>query len=199
MRLPNEGAGRHDTSALRHLPTAWNLKGRLQGRRDLSVAAPDRTARLQIQRIREELRREAPFDAVLTSGLRRTQETARLHGFPDFKVEPLLDELDFGAFEGEPRSKLEQSLGDRWRKAQESLVLGESLGDFQRRILDFQSKQPEGAKILLFGHGAWLRGLISLLRFGDLRAMNRLEIPHHKILRLTRAWQPAEPDLSIRV
>ena len=194
-RRPDEAAGGHDTIALRHLPTAWNLEGRLQGRRDLSIALPDRTARLRILRIREELRNEAPFDTVLASGLKRSQETARLHGFPDFKVEPLMDELDFGDFEGQPKSKLEQSLGDPWRNAQASLLLGESLGDLQQRILDFRSKYPAGTRILLFGHGAWLRACVSLLRFGDLRAMNRLEIPHHRLLRLSRAR--AEPDPSI--
>ena len=52
-----------------------------------------------------------PFDLILASTLKRTQQTAQMYGM-NVVIEPLLDELDFGEFEGRPKEELIRELGE---------------------------------------------------------------------------------------
>ncbi|MDV2887937.1 histidine phosphatase family protein, partial [Alkalihalophilus pseudofirmus] len=68
----------------------------------------------------------SPFDLVLASTLIRTQQTAQHYRFYP-ETERLLDELDFGPFEGRPKEELLEILGDQWLENPKELVLGESI------------------------------------------------------------------------
>ena len=49
---------------------------------------------------------------ILASTLKRTQQTAQMYGM-NVVIEPLLDELDFGEFEGRPKEELTQGIREK--------------------------------------------------------------------------------------
>lgn len=169
--------------ALRHLPTEWNLAGRLQGRADTAIAPP--TAR-QLEAIRQNrltLDALGPFDAIYCSTLRRTRQTAAAYGFDQATPDPLLDEYHFGRFEGRTREELLAEVGAQWRNTPHTLELGEKMTDLERRITTFLARENRRQRVLMFGHGCWLRGLLSLRQRGDLADTNRVTLAEHQILR----------------
>lgn len=70
------------------------------------------------------------FDVVVSSSLRRARQTACLYGFDGHIVEPLLNELDFGLFEGRSKSELIKWADGKWENIPGSLTLGEELYNF---------------------------------------------------------------------
>lgn len=166
---------------VRHLPTAFNRDGLLQGRRDIPITAPDAATTAAIVRNRARLARAGDFDAVLASTLMRTQMTAERYG-RRFRVEPLLDELDFGPFEGRPKAEMIRELGPAWVDTPHLLTLGEPLSALQARVQRFIAAYADAGKVLVFGHGAWMRAFVCLRRYGSIEAMNSIEIDHNDIV-----------------
>jgi broad specificity phosphatase PhoE len=166
---------------IRHLPTEWNEKGLLQGTRDIPLLdLTEKTAR-RIARNKELL---PPDAAVIASEYRRTQETARHYGFAEFVVEPLTNELSFGSFEGSPKELLIQRHGDAWLNAPLSLTLGEPLTGFQSRVLNFISKYKHHGQVILFGHGAFIRALMSVADCNHINKMNTMEVTNNQLVSL---------------
>jgi broad specificity phosphatase PhoE len=168
-------------ACVRHLPTAWNRISRLQGRQDTDVLELDEVSAAAIQGNQESLKQAGPFDAILASSLKRTQQTAALYGFTDFTVEPLLDELDFGRYEGRERYLLAQELPE-WATDPRKLVLGEPILSLEARICSFVTKYGHLSNILVFGHGSWFRGLLSVAQYGDVRDMNAVQIENNELV-----------------
>ncbi|AHE67638.1 histidine phosphatase family protein [Legionella oakridgensis] len=170
---------------IRHLQTDWNKKGILQGTHDLNIlpVAPEVTDLIQQQKkmLHEKVN---SFDLVLTSSLRRTQETALEYGFSNFFVEPLINELNFGKFEGQPRELLIKELGQPWFDDPRELVLGESIHHFELRIRAFLEKYQHLEQLLIFSHGSWTRGVISFVRFGNLKMMNQVQVLNNQLIEL---------------
>lgn len=166
-----------DIAIIRHLPTAWNSKGYLQGRRDIPVSLPltDQTT-FQIKENNSRLEKMKPFDYVFSSELERTKQTASLYGYRNVVSDPLLNELDFGAFEGKLKTELEKKYADEWLCSPLQIKLGESLLHFQGRIFTFIQKYAHANMILIFGHGSWTRALISIKQIGNIQNMNQIEI-----------------------
>jgi broad specificity phosphatase PhoE len=177
--------------ALRHLPTTANRDGILQGSRDTDIAPPDASLLAAISARAKELASLGPFDRVLTSDLRRTLQTARLYGFGQPVNEPLLRELNFGEFEGKHNSELRARLGTAWQEDPRPLCLGERMQDFEARIKTALTTHSDAARLLIFGHGAWIRGLISISRHGDIRAMNQFKLENNELVVLDMA-----PDID---
>jgi broad specificity phosphatase PhoE len=168
---------------IRHLPTEWNKKTWLQGRRDIGISPPSPDIRNKILENKSYLSQLEPFDCVLASTLKRTQETAKQYGYIA-KIECLLDELDFGSFEGKPKSNLIGQLGKAWEEHPSSLVLGEKVADLEIRIHTFLEKYSEVPNLLVFGHGAWIRALSSYWSYGHIDKMNQLTIENNQCLTL---------------
>jgi broad specificity phosphatase PhoE len=168
---------------VRHLPTAWTRAGLLQGNRDLPILEPSEVDRTAIEGARTQLRHAEPIRAVLVSRLRRSQQTARAYGYEAVQVEPLLDELDFGPYEGRPRSELERASGGVWRTDPASVRLGEPLANLETRVRSFCRNYGEG-QYLIFGHGAWLRALIAITHHGTIRAMNTFYIHTNQMVQM---------------
>ncbi len=167
---------------IRHLPTEWNVRGLLQGRRDTDLIEPDAGTLAGIRHGRERIDRLGPFDCVITSTLRRTRQTAELYGFHDGVAEPLLDECDFGEWEGRPRADMQATLGDRWMGDPRGLLLGESLDALEARIRQAAMKYSSYDRVLAFAHGSWMRALRSIIDRGDIRDMNRRWIDNGELL-----------------
>ncbi|WP_053362984.1 histidine phosphatase family protein [Bacillus sp. FJAT-27251] len=168
---------------IRHLPTEWNKKTWLQGRRDIGISLPSPDIRNKILDNKSYLCQLEPFDLILASTLKRTQETANQYGYIP-QTECLLNELDFGPFEGKPKSDLIGQLGEAWEEHPSSLVLGEKVSALENRIHRFLEKYSEVPNLLVFGHGAWIRALCSYWRYGHINKMNQLIIENNQCLTL---------------
>ena len=169
---------------IRHLPTEWNVNTWLQGRQDIKILPITDRDQLEIVKNQKNLSRLQPFDLILASTLKRTQQTAQIYGM-NVVIEPLLDELDFGDFEGRPKEELITELGSRWLENPRELQLGESVIHLENRIVHFIKKYESYDNILVFGHGSWIRAFISLVQNGHINRMNRIHIPNNKCITLT--------------
>ncbi len=168
---------------IRHLPTEWNKRTLLQGRRDIDLSPITEDWSGQISRNQQLLKNLPPMDLVLASTLRRTHQTADLYGF-QAETEGLLDELDFGPFEGLPKEKLIETYGDQWFENPKDLILGESIKNLEKRTLLFLDKYKEFNHILVFGHGSWIRALVSYINHGDINKMNKINVENNACISL---------------
>jgi len=164
---------------LRHMQTRYNVLSLLQGRLDIPILPPDPDQQSIIEKNKNKITQES-CTHILVSSLKRTWETAGLY-VNSYTVEPLLDELDFGEWEGQKKSAMIQAL-PQWIHTPDQLVLGEPLLDLENRVKAFLSKYDSAAKILVFGHGAWIRALLSLHRSGSIRTMNKIIVPNNKLI-----------------
>lgn len=170
-----------DIAIIRHLPTDWNEKGKLQGQKDIPIILPiSEKMQAQISANKQILNEMAPFDCVLSSELVRTKQTAKLYGYERTTVEPLLNELDFGYLEGKSKRELEAI--PEWQTAPLNVTLGESLLHFQNRILAFLQKYAHCQSLLVFGHGSWIRGLLSIKAIGTIEKMNQLTVHNNELI-----------------
>jgi broad specificity phosphatase PhoE len=158
---------------IRHLPTKWNLDGKLQGKRNIPLAEEIlEQYKNKILTNKKVLKALEPIDVILASSLIRTQQTASVYGFNP-KIEPLLDELDFGPYEGKSKSLLIKDHKEQWYEDPLNLVLGESIISLQERVQCFIEKYKKYNKVLVFGHGSWIRALISINSTGEIQSMNQ--------------------------
>lgn len=108
---------------------------------------------------------ELAFDAVVSSPLKRTRETARRLAAPSARTvltDDRLIELDFGSWEGRTRSQLiatspeSASEIEAWEAdPSRSTPGGESLLDLQRRVVDLVdelAREREGSTVVLVSH-----------------------------------------------
>jgi len=160
---------------IRHLETQWNQERKLQGSVDISVIKPNENTLEQIKQNQLILAQKKPFALVITSSLKRTQETAKLYGYHEFIIEPLIDELNFGEFEGQNFQLFQERLGNEWLTNPQNLILGEKLIDFEQRIKTFLNKYQSYSQLLLFSHGVWTRGLLSMIKYGTINQLNTPE------------------------
>jgi probable phosphoglycerate mutase len=179
---------------VRHLPTAWNADDRLQGRKDIPIAPLDDAARARLAKQAAQLRALEPFDAVFCSTMSRTRQTAALFGYDQLAAEPLLDELDFGEFEGRLRGEMLAKVGRAWLDAPHTLTFGESVLALGERVREFARRNLKRSRVLAFGHGGWTRALCSLQRTGGLQQMNQLTIANGEAI--TFDLQPDAAFLS---
>jgi probable phosphoglycerate mutase len=171
-------------TVIRHLPTEWNKKTWLQGRQDIALSQVSKELSKGIEDNRKVLENLAPFDLVLASTLQRTHQTANLYGYT-YEIEGLLDELDFGPFEGVPKKKLIEKYGEVWFENPRELVLGEGIKNLEKRIVMFLDKYQKYTNILAFGHGSWIRAMISYAQYGDINEMNKIDVVNNACITLS--------------
>lgn len=169
---------------IRHIKTEWNKNSLLQGTYDLSILPPSSEDALEIERRKKWLKEANQFDLVLASSLKRTQQTAACYGFFSFVVEPLLNELNFGEYEGRPSKELIAAFGNLWFDDPRGIILGESISNLECRIKSFLEKYKNNKRILIFAHGCWMRALISYVRSGNLKELNKLTIKNNQLVEL---------------
>lgn len=167
---------------IRHLPTAWNLSERLQGRADIAIAPPDSKELEVIQENRTKLSLLGPFDKIICSNLQRTRQSAEIYGYENPMCEPLLAELDFGRYEGALRKEMLAEIGDAWTNSPQTLELGESISQLEKRVRDFLVNYNQHKRVLVFGHGCWCRALKSIHETGNVNAMNQLTVRNNEVL-----------------
>ena len=167
--------------AIRHLPTPYNQRGIFQGYIDNPILPLTPITAAAMQRNLAELQ-GIRFDAVLTSELIRTQQTAQRYDFDAFEVEPLLNELHLGKLSGQNRKAFIEEHKEAWYNHLDQLPLGETLDNFKARIEQFIEKYQHMDKVLVFSHGAMLRGIHAVIHGIPLNRMNTTEIRHNELV-----------------
>jgi probable phosphoglycerate mutase len=150
---------------VRHGETDANAASIWQGQGDAALSEVGREQAVSLK-----TRLEAKqFDAVLSSDLRRTMQTAELAG-----LEPMADsswrEMDIGAWEGLSRTEVQERFPDeiaRWRSGDRDLAMGggESWVEFGRRVEGalerLVSETPAGSRVLVMAHGGVIHAVLS--------------------------------------
>lgn len=132
--------------------------------------------------------RGVPFDRVVTSGLRRTEETAALvldasqaEHRPDIEACPELIEIRGGAVTDVPEEELEEAFLGIWRGVappEATFLGGERIGEFVDRVVpafDRLVAAPAWHTMLLVLHGAVNRALLSHALTGERVFLGHLE------------------------
>ena len=97
---------------LRHGETEWNALGRFQGQRDSPLTAPGREQAARMGRILHKALDNRAVPALHVSPLGRARETATIvcryvPGLVSMKIEPRLQEVTTGAWDGMTREEIE--------------------------------------------------------------------------------------------
>jgi len=171
---------------IRHLPTSWNKKGKLQGRRNIDIIPPNQS---QVIQIKKNIRRfflsyNRTRDIILCSELIRTQSTAQAYGIYDYQLEPLLNEFDFGWLEGTNKENIDSRLDGNWINNPKEVNLGEHIQNLQERITKFVELYYKYEQVYIFGHGAWLRAFVAIFKYQDLNMMNKIQVNNGDIVEI---------------
>lgn len=166
---------------IRHLPTEWNKLGLLQGSQDIPLLP---VSDEDLAKLEENERVISTFqpEVVIVSQLKRTQQTAFNYGFPNPIIEPLLNELNFGKYEGVEKKELLRV--KEWISDPRPLTLGERLIDFEKRITRFLTQYNHYTRMVVFGHGSWIRALLSINQVGSIQEMNQIEVNNNELIDL---------------
>lgn len=116
---------------VRHGRTPANAAGLLQGRLDQDL---DTHGQAQAEAVADYVQRGIEVDAVVSSPLRRAQQTAAAFGKPVETDERWL-ELSYGEYEGTPHTEVPSEVWQRWRADPNfTPVGGESLAALDVRV-----------------------------------------------------------------
>jgi 2,3-bisphosphoglycerate-dependent phosphoglycerate mutase len=152
---------------IRHGETDWNRARRLQGWKDTPLNAHGvNQARHLAERLDRDARNGA-FDALYSSDLQRTMQTAEpIATRLDLRVrpEPGLRERCYGVLEGVTMDRMdieqpEAAAAWKSREPDRALDGGETLRQFHNRIVatvDDIAERHEGGRVLVFTHGGVL-------------------------------------------
>jgi probable phosphoglycerate mutase len=141
---------------LRHGETTWSLTGQHTGRTDLPLTE---NGELRASRLRGRLQ-GIKFNHVLTSPLLRARRTCELAGFGAVaRVEPELQEWDYGAYEGRTTAdiRLQRPGWDVFRDGcpggESTEAIGARADRMAQVLLDLDGT------VAVFSHGQFLRVL----------------------------------------
>jgi alpha-ribazole phosphatase len=152
----------------RHGETDWNREGRWQGHTDTPL---NELGRAQARALAEALQRER-IDAVYTSDLSRSQETAEIVAAArglEVHTDPRLREIHFGRWEGLTTPEIRARFPDeaeRWFSddGRNSFGGGETYVAMGERVVSALSEvaaaHPNG-NVLVILHGGPIRGLLA--------------------------------------
>ena len=154
---------------VRHGQTDWNRTGRWQGQAPFAPGLNE-TGRAQVLSMRDDLK-DVTLSAIYSSDLLRARQTAELIAEPlglTVTLEPRLQEIDLGVWEGMPSEEIEakysQELAERARNPLYSRAPnGESPHDVAERVLatvDQIASKHRDESVLIVSHGIALAVII---------------------------------------
>ncbi|MGI6001433.1 histidine phosphatase family protein [Lachnoclostridium sp. An131] len=165
---------------IRHGETDWNTKRLLQGATDI----PLNQNGIEVAKLTSAALKEVPFDIIYTSPLQRAVQTAEIMR-GDREIPVILDdrlkEISFGPYEGLCCSREGYSIPDpefvnfftdpAHYTPPEG---GESIAELCVRTTDFlteliRNPDMQDKTVLLSGHGAVVKGLLSSLTITDMK------------------------------
>ena len=164
---------------IRHGETDWNIKRLLQGTTDI----PLNQNGIEVAELTSEGLQDVPFDMIFTSPLKRARQTAEIlrreRKIPVIEEERL-KEISFGPYEGYCCSREGYNIPDPdflkfFEKPGDYVPPqgGETIAKLCARTTEFLTELAENPDyrektILLSGHGAVVKGLLSSLTISDL-------------------------------
>lgn len=149
---------------VRHGQTEWSRTGQHTGRTDIPLLDEGREgAKLLGERLQGAPWHGLPDVEVLTSPLSRAAETCELAGFGGRRAQrwDLLQEWDYGAYEGLTPEQIREQAGEDWFIWRDGVPGGELLSDVAARmdrVVEYVRGDP-GRDVLVFAHGHVLRVL----------------------------------------
>lgn len=158
---------------IRHGETDWNVKGLLQGHRDIPMNENgERQMRLIGERLCQQYIRP---DLIISSPLSRAKKAAMIVAETieyagEIVTEDLLIERCFGSAEGLALSPRDERLVPEYHAESEKELL-ERAEKALRRTLE----RSEHSTVLLVAHGAILGAALTILKYGD-------ELPEHPLI-----------------
>ncbi|NMM54154.1 histidine phosphatase family protein [Paenibacillus aquistagni] len=185
---------------VRHGLTDWNAAGRIQGQTDIPLNNRGREqALLLAHRLKDE---DYNFDLVISSGLKRAEETATIIaaelGLPLLEPHEGLLERAFGVVEGTTAAEREEKWGADWR----SQALGqESDAELRERAaaaLEQIAERTRDQNVLIVSHGSWLAQLFISL-FGEECSGHIGNLSFTVIERSDAGWKPLLFNCSAHV
>jgi broad specificity phosphatase PhoE len=189
---------------VRHGETAWNREGRFQGHIDVALSDVGR-AQARALRVRLEAAHAHLFSdehtAILTSDLRRAQETAEIAfggAGRTLHVRRELREFCYGVFEGLTRYEIEQRFPGAmaaWVDGDRTFAVdgGESRASVHARVhaavRDFLAQAAQ-RHVVIVAHGGVMRQLLSACfeQPGEARGLGFGNTATHVIHVNARAW-----------
>ncbi len=162
---------------IRHAPTVWNEKGRIQGHKDIPLS---QTGRQQFMGCR--LPSEFQDFEPVTSPLRRTMDTANLLGLSNPRSEPALIEMHWGLWEGILSQELRHSLGSELTDNEAQGLdftppQGESPRQVQQRLLTwFMTVAQRGRPLFAVTHKGVIRATLALATGWDMLAKSPIAL-----------------------
>jgi probable phosphoglycerate mutase len=182
----------------RHGETEWNVEHRLQGKSDIALTA---RGRAQAMALAERLA-HVPLDAIYTSTLRRTFDTAApLAALLGLVAEPRpeLDELSHGILEGRTANDPDPEVQRLWTERRNDPLGfhapgGETYADLVARLtpfVAFLNARHARSTVLVVGHRATNRVLRALLLDHSLEEAILFKHKHDRLYELRPG---ADPD-----
>lgn len=169
---------------IRHLPTSWNIEGRLQGTKDISISLPLSEESLLKIKKNQSLLSNIQFDAVFVSEKKRTLETAQQYGFHSPEKSPLINEIDFGPFEGTIKKEAVDKMGKDFMDNPFNTTIGESYRKLEQNIASFLKSIQDKKNVLVFGHGTFIRGTKCFVENGNIMKINSFPLLNNEIIEL---------------
>lgn len=153
---------------VRHGQTDWNAQNRIQGRADIPLNS---TGVMQAEALCKKVHEQAMhFDAIYSSPLLRTSETAQIIAGDDANVlyDARLLERDVGDFEGKPTGELFNHSIDFLDPKLNAGDFGvEPILEFQDRIRSFirdlRQKYPQDAQILCVTSNGFMKRFAKII------------------------------------
>jgi broad specificity phosphatase PhoE len=182
----------------RHGETGWNVEHRLQGRSDtLLTPRGEGHARALAALLRDE-----PLDAVFTSTLRRTIDTARpIAAERGLRLESRAElvEIGYGVLEGRTAADPDPEIRRLWEERRRDPLRfrapgGESYAELEARVAPFVEelrRRHAAGSVLIVGHRATNRVLLGLLMGLPLEASLRFKHKHETVLEIRAGEDPA--------
>ncbi len=168
---------------VRHGETEWNVTKQLQGQQNSELT---NLGKEQAEQTTEALRYNK-FDALYTSNLKRSIETAQIvnqYHHLEILTDSSLAERNFGIMEGRTSKELQEEYPEIYskylsRETKYQIPGGESLESFFKRVktgLNSIIEQNTGKRILIITHGGVLDCMIRIIFDYPLRAPRQFSI-----------------------
>lgn len=185
---------------VRHGLTDWNAAGRIQGQTDIPLNDHGREqAMLLANRLTQD---DYHFDLVISSGLKRAEETAVIIakelGLPLLEPHEGLLERAFGIVEGTTAAEREAKWGVDWRGQDLGQETDEALRMRASEALEQIAMKTPDQNVLIVSHGSWLAQLFISL-FGEACSGHIGNLSFTVIERTDHGWKPILLNCSAHV
>lgn len=181
----------------RHGETEWNAVHRLQGQADIGLTARGTAHAAALAA----LLADAPLRAVYASTLRRSLDTARpvarAHGL-EVQAHDAIREISYGILEGYAVADADPEKRELWEARRRDPLHfrapgGETYAELRDRVAGFVAhlrSQHAGDTVLVVGHRASNRALLSLLLDQPLEATLAFKHKHDRVLEIRPGMDP---------